>query len=71
MDKFITNVKSYRENAGLTQGELSEVTGICRKTITLLEQPEGCNPRVGTLVRIAAYFGLTVDKLLGEQLEGD
>lgn len=71
MDKFIINVKEYREQAGLTQNELSEETGVCRKTITLLEQPEGYNPRIGTLLRMASYFKISVEKLIGEQVEGD
>ena len=71
MDKFIINVREYRERAGLTQNELSEETGVCRKTITLLEQPEGYNPKIGTLVRIAAYFKISVERLIGDQIEGD
>ena len=71
MDKFIINVREYREQAGITQNELSEQTGICRKTIALLEQPEGSNPKIGTLLRIAAYFKISVENLIGEQMEGD
>lgn len=71
MDRFIFNVKEYREHAGMTQNDLSEETGVCRKTITLLEQPEGYNPKIGTLLRIAAYFNISVESLIGEQVEGD
>lgn len=71
MDRFIFYIKDYREREGITQAVLSERTGICRKTIALLEQQAGCNPNLGTLKRVAAYFDVTVDQLIKAQIEGD
>ena len=64
MDRFVFNVKDYRLSSGVTQLELSEKTGVSRKTVSMLEQECGCNPSLGTLMRIAAYFNVSLDQLV-------
>ena len=71
MDRFVLNVKDYRLEEGITQIELSENTGISRKTIAILEQSSGCNPNLGTLSRIAAYFNVSIDQLVKAQIVDD
>jgi len=71
MDRFIFNIKMYRETEGITQAQLSERTGVCRKTIALLEQSAGSNPSLGTLKRVAKYFNVSVDQLICRQIDGD
>lgn len=71
MDRFLFYVKDLRVSEGITQAELSDRTGVCRKTIALLEQQSGYNPSLGTLKRVAAYFDISIDKLIKDQIEGD
>ncbi len=69
MDRYIFYVKDYRLKDGTTQIELSERTGLSRKTVAMLEQNSGCNPSLGTLMRVAAYFNVSVDKLIKGQVD--
>ena len=48
-----------RKNAGLTQKELSERTGIAQGDISKLENGNA-NPSIRTLQRLAAAMGLTL-----------
>ena len=52
----------------ITQYELSERTGLSRKTVAMLEQTSGANPNLSTLMRIAAYFNVSVEKLIKGQV---
>ena len=68
LDRYIFFVKDYREEEGITQYELSERTGLSRKTVAMLEQTSGSNPNLSTLMRIAAYFNVSVEKLIKGQV---
>lgn len=66
---FGSNVRKQRERHGkkhgarCTQQELADFVGVDRAAISLLESGKN-HPSLGLAVRIADYFGVTVDKLL-------
>ncbi len=61
---FQVQLKLLRENQGLSQQELADRLGIRQSTVGMWEN--GTNkPRNSTLVKIADYFGVSVDYLLG------
>lgn len=57
-------LKQLREAADLTQRELSDQLGIGEKEIWRYEN-EPANPTAHKLTKIAAFFGVSVDYLLG------
>jgi len=64
-DYFKKRVKSLREKRGLTMEQLArEVGGINKSRINMWEN-NGTVPRMEVLVKLAQYFGVTTDYLLG------
>jgi transcriptional regulator with XRE-family HTH domain len=55
---------SLRETRGVTQGEVATAAGVSRTQIANLERGRG-EPSISSLVRLAAYFHVTTDYLLG------
>ena len=55
-----TYLKTYREKADLTQGELAEKIGVSRQSIISLEASR-CVPSVELAMRIARFFELPVE----------
>lgn len=65
MEIFATRLKALREEKKLTQKELAEALDLNSKsTITNYEQNVR-EPDFQTLIKIATYFGVTTDFLLG------
>ena len=58
-------LKELRESAGLKQADLAKAIGVASNTISTWEQGQR-EPNCNTLVKIAAYFGVTTDYLLGK-----
>ena len=59
------NLKTLRIKAGLTQKELSEITGITQGKISTYEQADSLNNvTVGNLSRIATAIGVTIDEII-------
>jgi len=56
-------VKKLRDKKNITQNELAKEMGVMRQTISAIER--GSNPRVELLKRLAEYFGVTTDYILG------
>ena len=56
-------VKVLRENASLTQEELSEICDVSWRTISNLERGV-VTPDLKVLLAIAHYFGISLDDLL-------
>lgn len=46
-------LKEYREKVGITQTELSKISGISRPTIIKIESGEEVELKTGTLVKLA------------------
>ena len=57
-----TNVKAYREKAGLKQSELAELVHARRETIVHLENGR-YNPSLKLAMDIAKVFHVTVEEL--------
>lgn len=57
-------IKSLREERKITQQELAQYLGVTQKTISNYEKGER-SPDPETLKKIADYFDVTVDYLLG------
>lgn len=62
------NLKSLREARKITQSQLGEYLGAKKSAISLWESGKR-QPDQETLVRIANYFDVTVDYLLGREEE--
>ena len=59
------NLKNLRVRAGLTQKELSEITGITQGKISTYEQSASLNNvTIGNMSRIAAAIGTTIDEII-------
>lgn len=57
-------IAKYRNAAGETQGQLAELLGVSNRTVSKWENSEG-EPDVGTLMKIAEHYGVTLDELCG------
>ena len=64
----IMRLRELREKAGLTMKEVGVAVGSAESTMSLYEtgkrQPDFC-----TMKRIADYFGVTVDYLMGSEVD--
>lgn len=47
-------IKRFRNELGLSQEKLSEISGVSRVTISLLETGQQTSTEVGTLLKLAA-----------------
>lgn len=61
---FARKIKSLRENAGLSQGELGDILGCSRGSISFYEQMQRV-PDIEILKNICRYFDVSADYLLG------
>ena len=62
---FGANLKKLREDAGLSQEQLGEAIGVSKSTIGMYEQGKRM-PNTNTILKdIAAYFGVSIDYLVG------
>lgn len=61
-------LKNLRKTNGLTQKELGEHVGLSKAVVSKYENGMGY-PTFDTLIRIAKYFGVTTDYLLGVEKE--
>lgn len=64
MKSFGLRLKHLRIEKGLTQDELAKVLGVAKSTISLYETGKR-EANYEMLSKIADYFGVTVDGLLG------
>lgn len=56
-------IKDLREKQNMTQEELSEKSGVCRTTISSLENGTERATTTKTLLKIANALGVAVDQL--------
>lgn len=64
-------LKEYRARQGLNQGQMGQLVGVSRQTISLIERGD-YNPSVTLALRIAAVFRVQVEdifSLTGEEEE--
>ena len=64
------NLKSLRIRAGITQKELSDLTGITQSKISTYEQADSLNNvTVGNMSRIASAIGVTIDEIIKNEIK--
>ena len=57
-------IKEFRKLNGLTQEKLAKIIGVSRSTIAMYES-NASEPDIQTLERLAKYFNISIDELLG------
>ena len=62
--EFGENLKKLRTARGLTQKEFGARVGLSKAVVSKYENAMGY-PSLDTLIKIAAYFGVTTDYILG------
>lgn len=62
--EFGENLKKLRTARGLTQTEFGKRVGLSKAVVSKYENSIGY-PSLDTLIKIAAFFGVTTDYLLG------
>ena len=60
----MNRIKDLREDADLKQSELAEATGISQKTLSNYESGR-TNPDSYAIIKLADFFNVTTDYLLG------
>lgn len=58
---ILQQLRTEREKQGLSLADLNRLTGMSREAINRLENHEGPNPTMSTLVRIATALGCKID----------
>lgn len=58
------NTKKYRKQLGLSQRELSKISGVPLSMITKIEQGVSTQPTIQTVAKIAEALKLSIDKLI-------
>lgn len=61
---FRVELKKHREGAGLSQYKLAEKMGVSQATVGMWESGKR-EPNFTTLCKLADFFGVSVDSLLG------
>jgi transcriptional regulator with XRE-family HTH domain len=64
--KFSQRLKELRKERGLTQDELSKLSGISFPTISRYEKGKRDEPKLTILKTLANYFDVTIDYLVGD-----
>ena len=57
-------IKEYRKEAGMTQEELANKSGVSRGIIVRLEGSDNVETTVGTLCAVADALGVDIKKLI-------
>ncbi|ADE02838.1 MULTISPECIES: helix-turn-helix transcriptional regulator [Haloferax] len=63
-------LRTRREAADLSQGELAEAVGVTRQTINAIER-ERYDPSLELAFKLAAYFDCRVEDLFDPELDAD
>ena len=63
-------LKDLRKREGLSQAELAEILGVSKSTVGMYEQSKRSPHSDELLMRIAGYFGVTIDYLKGYTPDG-
>lgn len=64
--KFSQRLKELRDERGLTQEDLSKITGISFPTISRYENGIRDEPKLTILKTLANYFNVTIDYMVGD-----
>jgi len=63
LERFQSNLRSIRQEKGLTIEQLSDETGVATRTIISLEQESGSNPQIATVMRLMKYLEIKFEDL--------
>lgn len=61
-----TNIKQFRDQAGMTQEELADKLGVARSTVTQWENGWS-NPRMGMVQKLAGVFHVTSSDIVSDE----
>lgn len=65
MSQYGEKIKNLRRGRGLTQKDLAEQLGVITRTVSYWESGRECG--FDNLVKIAEFFDVTTDELLGRK----
>lgn len=65
-----TELRTYREAADRSQGDLAEAVGVSRQTINAIER-DRYDPSLELAFELAAHFDCRVEDLFDPELEGE
>lgn len=60
------NIKHYREELGLTQGDLADKLGVARSTVTQWENGWS-SPRMGMVQKLAGVFRVSTSEIVADE----
>ena len=63
-----SEIATYREREGLSQGELAEAVGVSRQTINAIER-DRYDPSLKLAFKLAAYFDVQIEDLFEPNIE--
>ena len=63
-----TSIKELREIHGLTQEQLGNIAGVSAMAVSQWENSRAV-PRMGSIQRIADYFGIPKSEIMGDRYE--
>ncbi len=66
MKNYGAEIKSHRENLGISQLELSKRTGISHQNINRWESGTTL-PNIAFCVKLADFYGVSLDELIGRE----
>ncbi len=64
--KLNENLAALRKEKGITQEEAAQAFGVTNQAVSKWELGQSC-PDISLLPEIAAYYGVSVDSLLGAE----
>ncbi|MBE6924159.1 MAG: helix-turn-helix transcriptional regulator [Ruminococcaceae bacterium] len=67
---MLENLRKLRDEAGVTQKRLADAIGVSQQSINKYEN-HNVEPDISTLIRIAGYFDVSVDYLVGHPITSD
>ncbi len=62
------NIRKLRKSHNLTMKQLGEMMGVSESTISLYENNKA-QPDIGMMYKMADYFGVSIDFLLGRKTD--
>ncbi|MCI8728695.1 MAG: helix-turn-helix transcriptional regulator [Clostridia bacterium] len=66
--RFKENLRSIRKRNRISQEELAAYLGVSQRTVSHYERGD-CEPNMTYLCKLACYFNITLDELIGYNKE--
>ncbi len=63
-------LKELRKQKDLTIDELAKIVNVANSSLCEIERGRQ-EPRLGTLIKLADYFDISLDELVGRERKGD